>query len=605
MRFNRSGVPTAAALISLIILAYLPAILWGGFVWDDDDYVTENDTLRDLEGLGRIWFEIGAVPQYYPLLHTALWIQYQLWELEPMGYHLVNVVFHALNAVMLWLVLKRLRVPGAFVAAAIFGVHPVEVESVAWVAELKNVLSGTFYLAAMLAYFRFDSPEPRGDASDRPQRRPWQPWVLALLLFVAALLCKTIASSMPVAILLLTWWKRGRIGRREIAPTLPFFVIGAPMGLFTAWMERAVVGAVGAEFSFSLVDRVLIAGRALWFYAGKILWPYPTIYIYPKWDLHSPLTYALTLGAIALPVVLWLTRNRIGRGPFTAVAFFGLTVSPALGLLNHYLMRYFFVADHFQYLASIGIITLAVALVVRAGQRLEVSPRGMTTAGMVVLVLLAVGTWRQASAYDDEETIWRDTVAKNPGAYVAYNNLGGILLGRGEVEEALRYLEHAVTLDPSYPDAQNNLGIALHESGRVSEAIEHYRESIELDPFRADAHINLGISLASLGRFGEAEERLAEGTRLGPDLPLAWYNLGLVRLALRKPDAAAEVLGRATQLAPGDPNIRLALARALAVSGRANEAADQFGEALRLRPGWEAAEQGLAAVREDPTAAGR
>jgi hypothetical protein len=281
-------------LLGLTLAAYLPA-LHAGFIWDDDDYLINNRTLHDLPGLQRIWFETSATPQYYPLVHTTFWLEYHLWKLNPLGYHLDNVFLHALAAILLWRVLLKLPVPGAWLAAAIFAVHPVNVESVAWVTERKNVLSAVFYFAAALAYLRFAVPDNPPDTNDKRRETTgkkleekqagstrWCWYVAALILFVGALFSKTVTTSLPAALLLVFWWKRGRIGLRDVLQLLPFFAVGVGLSLHTSWLEKHHVGASGAEWALSFFDRCLIAGRALWFYAGKLVWPAELTFIYPR-----------------------------------------------------------------------------------------------------------------------------------------------------------------------------------------------------------------------------------------------------------------------------------------------------------------------------------
>ena len=306
-------------LIAATVFAYQP--VWhAGFIWDDDFYVTNNPTLHDLGGLQRIWFEVGAVPQYYPMVHTTFWLEYHLWGLNPVGYHLINVLLHAITAILLWQVLLRLRVRGAWLAAIIFALHPVEVESVAWITERKNVLSAVFYFAAALAYLRFVALEEPGG----PNRLRWYWYLGALVLFMAALLSKTMTCSLPAALLLVSWWKKGRVQRGEILPLLPFFVVGVGLGLMTAWIEKYHVGAQGAAWSLTFADRCLIAGRALWFYAGKLVWPAHLTFIYPRWKIEPEMWWQWLFPVAAVVVVagLWLARRRIGKGPLVAVLFF-------------------------------------------------------------------------------------------------------------------------------------------------------------------------------------------------------------------------------------------------------------------------------------------
>ena len=269
-RFGRRGWICALLLVVITVLAYQP--VWhGGFIWDDDAHVT-SPQLRSLDGLARIWIQLSATQQYYPLVHSAFWLEHRLWGNSPLGYHLVNILLHAFAALLLARLLQRLKIPGAWLAAAIFALHPVQVESVAWVSELKNTLSGTFYLGAALAYLRFDQSRRRGDHA------------LALGLFLLGLMSKTVIATLPAALLVVCWWQRGRLSwRRDALPLVPFFVTGVAAGLFTAWVERHFGGAQGSEYDFSIVERFLIAGRAIWFYLGKLCWPVNLVFMYPRW----------------------------------------------------------------------------------------------------------------------------------------------------------------------------------------------------------------------------------------------------------------------------------------------------------------------------------
>ena len=332
------------ALFVAVFRAYQPA--WrAGFIWDDPAHVT-RPSLRSLDGLARIWFEVGATQQYYPLLHSAFWVEHRLFGGTATGYHLVNIALHALNAAMLGLILRRLRVPGAVLAAGIFALHPVMVESVAWVSELKNVLSGFFYFSAALAYLRFDAERSR------------RAYTLALVLFVLGLLCKTVTATLPGALLVILWWQRGRLSwRRDVLPVVPFFIIGAAAGILTAWVEQGMLKEDGAEYDFSLVERSLIAGRAICFYAGRLLWPANLIFVYPRWVVSQSAWWQYLFPAAVLLVLAALWRWRAqARGPLAGALFFTGTLFPALGFVNVFPFIYSFVADHFQYLASLGII---------------------------------------------------------------------------------------------------------------------------------------------------------------------------------------------------------------------------------------------------------
>jgi hypothetical protein len=444
--FKKTLMIWAGVIILMTLVAYIPA-MQGGYIWDDDVHVTDNSTLRTPDGLRRIWFELGAVPQYYPLVHTTFWVEYHLYQLEPFGYHLVNVLLHAFNAVFLWLVLRYLGIPGAWLAAAFFALHPVHVESVAWVTERKNVLSSFFYLAAVLAYLRFVDFERESESSfdsDKEHhlwlnntRHPWLFYALALFLYLCALLSKTVACSMPAAILLILWWKKTRVKWRDILALIPFFTVGVGLGLVTVWMEKYHVGAQGKEWALSFVDRCLIAGRALWFYASKLVWPHKLIFNYPRWQIDSGVwwQYLFPLAVLGVIFILWLLRSRITKAPLVAVLFFAGTLVPALGFFDVYPMQFSFVADHFQYLASIGLIVLFAAGIMTVLRRLDPLPSKIGCAAcLAVLFVFAFCVWQQGKIYGDSEALYRDTISKNPDAFMPHNNLGNVLFAQGKLD---------------------------------------------------------------------------------------------------------------------------------------------------------------------------
>jgi Flp pilus assembly protein TadD len=569
------------AIFVLVTITYLPALRCG-FIWDDDEYVTDNPTLRTADGLRRIWLEPRSTPQYYPLVFTTFWVEYHLWGLSPAGYHLVNIMLHAANAWLVWLVLRRLRIPGAWLAAAIFGLHPVHVESVAWITERKNVLSGLFYLGALLVYLDVAAlGRLPAEKTDRCGIR----YIVATVLFVAALLSKSVTGSLPAAILLLILWKHGRITWTDVRSLMPWFALGLSLGINTALLEKSHVGAVGAPFTWSFVERCLIAGRALCFYAGKLAWPNPLIFLYPRWTIDAGNVVQWTYPAAALSVValfLYL-RRRWGYGPLVAVLFFGGTLFPALGFVNVYPMRYSFVADHFQYLASLGPIALVVAaassvidrwpILSAAGRKKETSPRRASTfdrrsipallLAALLLGLLARKTWNQESVYRDAEALWSDVLARNPQSGIAHFYLGKIRTAQGRAPEATRHFHEALRLQtddtelhiintllanslvregdmtgaraafeaalrqqPDFWEALNGLGNLLARKGNVEEAIKLYRRALAAAPQEAAVHHNLANALAVKGDLVQSEQYYREAIRLNPTSAAAHMNFG-------------------------------------------------------------------------------
>lgn len=515
----------ATALVCLTVFAYLPAFS-DAFIWDDDAYIQKNATLQSPHALARIWGQPTATPQYYPLVFTTFWIEYHLWGSNPAGYHVVNVLLHALNAVLLWSVLRGLKLPGAWLAAAIFAVHPIEVESVAWVTERKNTLSALLYLSAMLAFFRFNPP--MSVASFR--RGHWGWYAAALVLFCGALFSKTVTCSLPAAILLILWWKRGRLTWRDLVPLVPFFAIGAGLAYVTVWMEKHHVLAEGVDWRLTPVERCLIAGRALWFYAAKLAWPHPLIFMYPRWqiDARSAAAYLFPLSAVAVIALLWVQRRRWGRGPLAAVLLFAGTLLPALGFFDVYPMRYSFVADHFQYLAGIALIVPAAWLAATAWERWHLSgKRVVVAAAALAIATLTLLTWRQCQVYADLETLWIDTIAKNPGCWMAHHNLGLVYFEQRRYPDAIAELQRGLAIRPSgighYHVAQ-----ALVAEHKPAEAVEEYRQAIRLQPEVKDAHQNLAVLLASTGNLDEAADEFLEALRIDPTMADTRRNLQIL-----------------------------------------------------------------------------
>jgi tetratricopeptide (TPR) repeat protein len=438
----------------------------------------------------------------------------------------------------------------------------VHVESVAWVTERKNVLSGVLYLLAAHAYFRF-APLDEG----RPGRRGAYP--LALLLFLLALLSKTVTATLPAAILLVVWWKRGAPRRRDWLAMAPLFLIGLAAGLHTAWIEREVLGAEGAEWALPFAARLLVAGKAFWFYLGKLLWPADLAFVYPRWEVEgaSPAQFLVPAAALLLLLLLWAARRRTGRGPLTALLFFGGTLLPALGFVNVYPFRFSFVADHFQYLASIGPIALFASLAARLLPRLPpFRAPVLRTASILLLLLLAVLTWRQCGIYHDLETLWRDTIEKNREAWMARVNLGQLLSSQGRTDEAIEQYEAALQIRPEYDKAHNNLGLALEARGERKRAIHHYRMAIRINPRSASALSNLGLALLAEGETGEAIDRLREALTIRPAAPELHINLAVALARTGRVAEAERALREALRLDPENATARTAL-RALQGGG--------------------------------------
>ncbi len=604
-----------------IVLAYLPAIQ-GTLLWDDDAHVTPPG-LRSWDGLWRIWFEPGASQQFYPVLHTAFWVEHRLWGDATLGYHLVNLLLHATAACLVVVLVRRLivrgggerggsglsdapaalprdtggsgpvfaRYPGVeWLAGLIFALHPVEVESVAWISEQKNTLSAVFYLAAALSYLSFDRT--------RRAARYWQ----ATGLFVLALLSKTVTATLPAALLVILWWQRGKLnGRRDVAPLLPWFGLGICGGLMTAWVEHTFFvavqignGAPGAAYTLSLLERVLLAGRIIWFYIGKLAWPAELTFSYPSWNVSAQdaWQYLPLLGIVVVLIVL-LRIARRQRGPLAGFLVFSGTLFPALGFINIYPFIYSYVADHFQYLASLGLIvpfavafSHATSLATTAGGAWRWLGRAAPAA---LLLLLATLTWQQSRMYRDVETLYRTTLERNPASWMAHSNLGLILAqDSAKLPEALVHFEAAVRLKPVHPEVHNYLGSALARiPGRKAEAIAAFETALRLSPRFPFAHVNLAVALMDLPtRMPEALAHFETALRLKPDWAEAHQRFGnaLLKVPGRERDGIDQ-LETALRLNPAlvDAHTQLAIAFS-GMPGRAADALRHFEFATRLAP---------------------
>jgi tetratricopeptide (TPR) repeat protein len=525
--FDWLTVAGGLAIVLGTLVAYAPAVIDGGFVWDDDSYVTENELLTAPDGLRRIWLEPADSPQYYPLVFTSFRIERALWGLDARGYHAVNVLLHAANALLLWLILARLGVPAAWLAAAVFAVHPIHAESVAWITERKNTLSGLFYLLALIAYLKFAVVGAWGG----PRRRRFAWYGAALVLFACALLSKTVTCTLPVALLLVIWLKGERGLAAHALALVPFLLLGAAAGLLTATLEVEHVGAIGSAWDLSFAERCLVAGHVIWFYVGKLLWPVSLAFVYPRWapDAGDLLQWLWPVAAVAAAIALWTLRGRLGRGPLAAYAIYVVTLAPALGFVNVFPMRYAFVADHFAYLAGAPVIALIVAVVAQALARGRAACTGAgarllgaMSAGLAAVLLVALGakTWYQSTWYTGEEHLWRATIQAEPDAAMPHYNLAKIILERGDadaLQEAAYHFRETLRLKPDATDVHENLGLLLGLLGRYDEAVEQFELALAANPDDASAHGNLGTAYRFLGRSDEALQQYQAAMRADPD----------------------------------------------------------------------------------------
>lgn len=607
-----------AALVVLALVAYLPA-LRAGFLWDDvSTYIVDNPLLRLPDGLFRFWFTTQAI-DYYPLTNSLFWLEWRLFGEQPAGYHLVAIVLHGAGSMLLWRVLVRLAVPGAWVAAALFTVHPVNVESVAWISQTKNTLSLALFLAALLAWLHDDL------------RRDRRRYGLALVLFLLAVLAKTSAVTLPAVLLVCAWWRHRRVTRRHVTSILPFVVAGAALGILSLHVQARTEGAA-QMLAEPFVTRSAAAGWIVWFYVSKALFPAGLTLVYPRWsvDAASPLAWLPNLAVLAVLAVAWRFRARWGRPVLAGFGVFLLNLTPVLGWTGIGFMAQTRVTDHWQYASLAALVALGAGAAARG---LRSAKRRVLGIGLASAAILAgaVLTWRQANLYVDEERLWRDNLAKNPRAWVAHHNLGTVLAQEGRHEEAAAAFAAALDLMPDYGDAHVHLANVLDELGRTEEARKHYEHALRVKRPDSSLHYNIAVMLEKSGDLDGAAEhakaavdlrpddaalhryraaileragRSAEAlphyracVRLQPDdlysmLHLAW---GLMQSAEPRPQEIAEALEMATRVCQAtdfqDPGPLEVLSLAQARAGRLDEATRTARQALEHAGRPEDAEQ--------------
>ncbi len=574
----------ALVLVVVTFVAYQPT--WhAGFIWDDDDHLTANPAMTAPYGLKMIWSSL-AVGRYYPLTLTTFWFQRRLWGLHPLPYHLVNVLLHAGNGVLVFFILRRLGIPAAWLAAMVWALHPVNVESVAWITELKNTQSGLFFFLAVWCFLRFDNGA----------RRRW--YGVALLCGLAAVLSKPSTVVLPLVLLLCVWWERGSWGRADILRITPFFILALGMSALTVIEQRGHIQREStAEWNLGMAERLIIAGKAVWFYASKLLWPARLTFVYPRWnlDLGSFWSWLPLAGLVVGSVLLGIRRRQSwARAGVFGCGFFVLALLPVLGFVDVYYFRYSYVADHFQYLASLGLISLGASMGAAVCERTGQRGRDWgVVAAAIVLLALGVSTWRQARIYQNSETLWGDTLAKTPRCWMAHNNLGAALMLLGRAQEAEEHYEQSLQINPRNAEAHNNLGDVLLQEGKVVDAIARYEQALRIKPDFADAHNNLGAALYQTGKSDEAMTQYRQALRINPGYAEAHRNLGIALQQTGKIDEAIAHFERALRIKPDFADAHYSLGLALARLGRVQEAIAHFEQALRINPDYAEAHYSL------------
>jgi Flp pilus assembly protein TadD len=580
---KRNDLILSLLLLAAVATAYGPAYR-GAFIWDDDRHVSENVLLRSADGLRSIWFDVGTTPQYYPLTHTTFWLEWQLWGANVLGYHIVNVVLHAIASLLVVVLMRRWLIPGAWLAGFVFALHPLHVESVAWISERKNTLSIVFALAMLIVY-------PLDSVGREYGRR----WAVALVLFFLAVLSKTVVGVLPAVVLVVIWWKRGRIKWADIHPLIPFFVVAIAAAILTGGMERRVVGAEGEDWSQPLIERTLLAGRAIWWYAGKLVWPAGLAFSYERWiiDITDWRYWAWLISAIGVVVLAIAMHRRIGRGVATGLLIFGGVLFPALGFFNLFPHRYSYVADHFQYHANVALIILLCSGLAMCAARM---PRWASTSWAIILFsLLWVMSFEQSKIYRDQQTLWRDTIARTPTSWLAHFNLAVHLTRTSDrpadLQEVLDLLDRTSQLRPQHDGVDWARGDALKKLGRTEEASEAYdraeslyRDQVAADPNAINPHIRLGRLLVARSDEAAAFIAYAAASDQRPDISYFAEEAGKWAMIAEDWRSGIVYLSRWATLRPRSVDARMRLAFCYGRTGRFVDARQAALEALALDP---------------------
>ena len=530
-------------LVAITVLVYLP-VLHAGFIWDDNEHLTGNACIVGPLGFKDIW--TASQSYYYPLVLTSFWILHQFVGLNPLPYHLFTVFMHAGSAVLLWRVLQRLDVKAAWLGAALWALHPVIVQSVAWITELKNTQSCLLYLLSILFFLK------SRDVDATAHQRRWR-FAISLLFFAMAITSKSATVMLPVVLGLCLWWQNGRISRRDFLQLLPFFLISVVASAWTIWEQKFHSGALGVEWSQTLPERFAIAGWDIWFYLGKLIWPSGLSFFYPQWkiDIGKLSTFLPLLGAIAGLFFLWYARNSRLRPLFVAAFYFVVSLFPVLSFFNVYFFRFSFVSDHFQYLAAMGPLALAASGIAEFGQSIAKEKSWLQSLlGGALLLIFGILSWRQANYYTDAETLYRMSIDRNPKSWVAYTNLGAVFLQKRQLEDAISYCQKALEIKPDAAETQYNLGNCFLAKGDFALAIGPYQTALRTEPGNVRTHNNLAACLAGIGRIEQALDEWREAIRVDPNFAESHFNLGYVLMQVGHRDEAAKQLIEAVRLKP-------------------------------------------------------
>jgi Flp pilus assembly protein TadD len=543
-----------ALLVLCTVIAYLPVIN-AGFIWDDDLLLTRNAQIQSAQGLGEIWLGKNSC-DYTPLTLTVLWFEHALWGYTPTGYHLVNILLHAFAAVLLWRNLSILRIRGAWVAALLFAIHPVNVASVAWIAELKNTLSGVFFFASILAFLLWWKKTNENF------------YFGSLLLFALAGLSKGAVVTLPVVLCGCLLWMNKKVTRADLIRLLPFALIATTVGLLTVrYQSRAPDYQL---FSFDLASRVARAGTTIWLYLSEIFWPIKLSPMFAQWqpNVRSAMAFLPTAICAGLLSILFWKRKNWGRAPIFVFGYFLLLLSPALGFVWMALQQQIACADWWQYLAAPGIFAGVAAGFCVISDRFRNARLPLFALLGFVLSFLLIQTWRRGEIYESAEAYCRAVLAETPHVWTLQTNLGIALERRGEFAEAIAHHRQSLRDNPKYMEAHNNLGNALRGLGNLREAESEFRTALQFNRANPVVLSNLADTCFALGKIGDALAADAEAIRFDRYNSKRYTAFGLKLAANKQFEQAIICFRNALVLAPNDAATERYLSRALTAGGR-------------------------------------
>ncbi len=584
-----SGIPPAvlkrsfalagvAALFIVIWCAYAPAAT-SGFILDDDKLVTNNAFIARPDGIYHIWLTTHLI-DYWPVTNTAFWLEWRIFltclspENVAHGFHVVNIGLHCVEAGLLWLILSKLKIPGAYFAAFLFALHPANVESVAWISSQKNLWALLFAELAVLCYLKIELPE-RGSLSNK-SFAVW--YALTLVCFVAATFGKGSAVIVPGILALVVMWLRPP-RKSDLYLLSPFFVLAVPLAMVNVWFQTH-----GLDVHFreaGVMERIAAAAGMVWFYAYKSVWPFDLSLIYPKWTVSwmSPLWIVAIAGVPAVTAALtylFIRGDRRGRPLFFIWAFFCVALIPNLGFSDVGYMKSTLVADRYLHFSLIAVAAGVAAGWATLRDRLPSRARMFAYAApLVILSAFAYKANAQTTLYKDALTWYAAALEKNPDSWLAQNNYGYALLQAGQIDAAMERYKIAMRLAPDYQDAYNNMGSALLKHGKPAEAIPYLRKALALSPTFLGAKSNLGVALMQTHNREEGLRVYQEIIAESPDNPDYFNNLGGIYAMMGDDGKALEQFDRATALFPDHYGTAFNRALALFSLGRKDEAIKQ------------------------------